>query len=219
MKNNEDGLQHNFNPNPAPPTPPAPKISKKLPEVPHLKKKDNERKGGAAVLVHSRSTEAISIGARKIAGASSNLVQSAGFLRSNKIAASLANLLGRNSLIGGLLASQMGGPLMLAGLLAWMGGMGIVILRLSALKFNQAQPQTNISPSLKMGASGLLIDSPMNRSLGYVAGANEGEMIWDKKHPNAPKTEKTIKQTKTQHKSHPYCLPWWLYEFTSPPTV
>jgi hypothetical protein len=124
----------------------------------------------------------------------SSLVSQPGFLGSGKIAASVANLFGGSSTaLGGLFAGKFGSAIVLGAMVAWGGVIAAAGLKISGKlgglsTASSARSVASYSPG-GLDGSGIVIDRPKNRSLGYLANANQGEIVWDKEHSMAPKAE------------------------------
>ncbi|MFH1726768.1 MAG: hypothetical protein ABII00_19335 [Elusimicrobiota bacterium] len=150
------------------------------PDIPELKKKEKERKG-AGVPWYAGSGAGVS-GAR-VGG---SVAARSGLFGTGKIATTLSNFFGPTSALGGLFASKLGPILVFGGLLGWGGLMALAGLKL--MGGGVAPAQVKVTAALPgVGSSGIIIDRARNKSLGLLTGANQGEIVWDKKHPQAPK--------------------------------
>jgi hypothetical protein len=163
-------------------------------EIPILKKKEKERRGaGVPGYVSSSGSGGGFSGAMGAGGVrvGSSLVAQPGFLGSGRIAAAVSRFMGgKTSTLGSLFASKAGAPIVLAGMLTWGGLMGAAALKVAGGKFaGTGSSSATSSAFLGTPGSGMIIDKPKDRSLGYLAQANEGEILWDKENPNAPKPE------------------------------
>lgn len=176
-----------------PPSHPVPNKPAAEPDIPVLKKKEKERRGAGAAGYAGTGGGSPGLGFNIGAGGArvgSSLVAQPGLLGSGKIAAMLANVFGGPStFVGGLFAGKLGAPLVLGGMLAWGGVMAAAGLKMMGIDLSGTR-STAESVAFAPGAvdgSGIVIDKPKDRSLGYVANANQGEVLWDKEHPMAPK--------------------------------
>ncbi|MFA6029180.1 MAG: hypothetical protein WC969_04925 [Elusimicrobiota bacterium] len=170
---------------PKAPVPEAPPPAE--PDIPVLKKKEEERKRGGALWSGSGASGGASgLGAAGVevgAGAAAR----AGFLGSRAVAAALSKLLGGpGTVLGGLFAAKYGSSIVLGGMMLW-----AALVSLAGLAMLGGGRGTVESPavSLSMGGSGIVIDSARDKALGMVARANEGEFAWDETKPTAPKVE------------------------------
>ncbi len=164
------------------------------PDIPVLKGKEKERKGAGVPGYAGSGSGGSGLGMSMGAGSArvgSSLVAQPGFFGSGRIAAALANFFGgRATFFGALFGSQAGPALVLGGLAAWTGVIGLAGLKLAGFSPRMSQGLSNADSSVflsSVGNSGIIIDKPKDRSLGYLASANKGEMVWDKEHPMAPK--------------------------------
>lgn len=153
-------------------------------DIPELRKKEEEKKGGGVPWTAGSGSGASGAGYGVLesgaARVGSGLSGKAGFLGSGKIAAAISNLLGGpGTTLGGLFASQLGSHIVLGGLAMW----GAVVVGAGFSLMNRGNRLEPIAPSLSMSgsmaSSGIVIDAPKNRSLNFVANANQGEIVWD----------------------------------------
>ncbi|HBL15504.1 MAG TPA: hypothetical protein DD417_01720 [Elusimicrobia bacterium] len=165
------------------------------PEIPELKKQEKERKGagvgwGAAAPggtglggLGSGAAElgaGLSVGTARV-GAS---VASRGLLA--RMAMAVSRFLGGpGTALGGFFAGKFGAPAV-AGLMSLWGalmvGAGVQVLGGGVVTLPDG---TRVSlPGL---SSSVVVDKARDSSLGYLAKANEGELVWNAQNPNAPK--------------------------------
>jgi hypothetical protein len=145
------------------------------PEVPELKKKEEERKGAGVAYCGMRlpsNLVAVGGGAARV-GANT---MPAGLL--GRAAAVLARLLGgQSSWLGAFLMTQAGRVALLAAAVLAAGALALAVIeRLGRLDRGEARPVA-LLPELR--PSGIVIDAPKDKSLGYLAAANTGELDWD----------------------------------------
>jgi len=166
------------------------------PDIPELKKKEKERKGGAGLGYSGASGGNPGIALNMGAGGArvgSSLISQPGFLGTGKIAALLSNAFGGPAtFLGGMFAGKLGAFVVLGGLVAWGGVMTAAGLKLSGIKLGFGTGSTETTQAYVPGAvsdAGIIIDKPKAGSLGYLANANQGEILWDKEHPMAPKDD------------------------------
>lgn len=158
------------------------------PEIPVLRPKEKERKGaGVPVFTGSGPGATIGVGVGGQAASVGGSLSS-GFLGSARIAMAVSRALGGpGSILGGLFASPLGAPLVLGAMLAW--GVLIGAAALSLVRQPSLDRDSSMSVALDSPASGLVIDQPKDRSLNYVANANQGELQWQEQDPLTPKDE------------------------------
>ncbi len=157
-------------------TPPPAKLTDV--EIPVLKEKEEEKKGaGAPWYSGSGSGAGGLVGGQGVARVGGSMV-SRGFLA--RLAAGISNALGGSgTFLGGLFASAAGQWLVAAGLAAW-GALMLAAAGKLMGGWGAAGTAAPGAPSLAgMSPSGIVIDAPKDRSLGYLAGANKGEILWD----------------------------------------
>lgn len=164
------------------------------PDIPVLKEKEKERKGAGIPGYAGSGSGGSGLGMSMGSGSArvgSSLVAQPGFLGSGRIAAALSNFFGgRATTLGALFASKAGPAFVLGGLAAWTGVIGLAGLKLAGFSPRMSQGVSNANTSAFLGAvgdSGIVIDAPKDRSLGYLADANQGEIVWNREHPMAPK--------------------------------
>lgn len=159
------------------------------PEIPVLKEKEEEKKGGGVPwYAGSGSGTPGLIGGQGIARVGGAMAARGSLL--GRMAAGMSNALGGpGTFLGGLFAGAMGKWLVLGGLMAWGGLMLGAAAKLSG-GWGAAGPGASGMPSLAgVGGSGIVIDAPKDRSLGYLSGANKGEILWDQGKPVAQAEE------------------------------
>lgn len=165
-----------------PPARPTP-----APEIPTLKEKEEEKKGaGVPWYAGSGSGAPGLVAGQGVARMGAGAALRGSFLA--RMAAGLSSALGGNaSFLGGLFASALGKWLVLGALMAW-GGLMLVAGGKLLGGWGAADAGLPGAPSLSaMGASGIVIDAPKDRSLGYLANANNGEILWDANKPAGAK--------------------------------
>ncbi|MBI3300409.1 MAG: hypothetical protein HYZ75_19765 [Elusimicrobia bacterium] len=171
------------------PEPPR-SLSTLPPEIPTLKEKEEEKKGAGVPWYAGSSGSAPGIiGGQGVArlGASASL--RGGFL--GRISAGLSNALGGPStFLGGMFAGAVGKWLVLGGMLAWGGLMLAAGGRLMGGWGARGLDTVGFPSMSGAGASGIVIDAPKDRSLGYLTSANNGEILWD---ANKPKETEPVK--------------------------
>jgi hypothetical protein len=166
---------------------PPPRSVTPAPEIPTLKEKKKEKKGaGVPWYAGSGAGGPGAMVGGGIARVGGGMSSGWGFLGSQKIAMTLANVFGKSTMLGGMFAGKMGGSLVLAGMLGWGGLLGLAGMKLGGVGLQPVQRSGGVSLS-GAGRSGIVIDAPKDRSLDYLAHANQGEIVWDKEHPMAPK--------------------------------
>lgn len=163
------------------------------PDIPELKKKEKEKRGMGVPGYAGTGSPAPSIGLNVGGGAvrvGSSLASQPGLLGSGHIAATISRVLGGpQTFLGGIFASSAGPALVLTGMLVGAGAVAAAALRLSGGFGSPAQGGGSFAlpgPS----TSGIVIDAPRDRSLGYVAQANQGEIFFNEEHPMAPEPKK-----------------------------
>ncbi len=168
-------------------TPPG-NAAKPAPDIPVLREKKKEKKGaGVPWYAGSGAGGPGGMVGGGIARVSGGMSGSWGFLGSQKIAMTMANFFGRSTMLGGMFAGKMGGALVLGGMFGWGGLLALAGMKAGGLGL---QPVSAGSGQLALsgaGRSGIVIDAPKDRSLDYLSHANNGEIIWDKENPMAPK--------------------------------
>lgn len=161
----------------------APLPEAPTPEIPVLKEKEEEKKGGGVPWYAGSGSGAPGlVGGQGIARVGGTMAARSGLL--SRMAGVMANALGGpGTFLGGLFAGTLGKWLVLGGLMAWGGLMLGAAAKLSG-GWGAAGVAAPGLPSLAgAGSSGIVIDSPKDRSLGYLAGANKGEILWDQGKP------------------------------------
>ncbi|MDE2293173.1 MAG: hypothetical protein KGL53_13915 [Elusimicrobia bacterium] len=150
------------------------------PEIPKLKEKEEERKGAGVPWYSgsgSATSELIGGGGEEVARVGSSLATRGSLL--GRMAAALSNALGGDAtFLGGLFASSAGRWLVLSGLVAWGGllvGAGAKLMG----GWGHANAAAQLPDLSGVGPSGIMIKNPADRSLNYVASANQGEIRWD----------------------------------------
>ena len=148
-------------------------------DIPKLKEEERERRGAGVPWYTGSgggpSGAMLGSGGVRV-GAS---MMQPGLLGSARIAAALSKFMGGSgTLVGGLFASKMGSLIVLGGMVAWGGLMAAAAVKLLG---GMGAPRTLSGPVALSGAgtSGIVIDAPKDRSLGYLANANEGELQWE----------------------------------------
>ncbi|MBI5595739.1 MAG: hypothetical protein HY928_06580 [Elusimicrobia bacterium] len=160
------------------------------PEIPVLKEKEDEKKGGGVPWYAGSGSGAPGlVGGQGIGRAGGALAARGGLF--TRMAGVLANAFGGpTTFLGGLFAGAMGKWLVLGGLLAWGGLLVGAASRLSG-GWGAAGAGIPGLPSLgSVSSAGIVIDAPKDRSLGYLSGANKGEILWDQGKPVQPETPK-----------------------------
>ncbi|TBR24918.1 hypothetical protein EPO15_03100 [bacterium] len=161
------------------------------PDIPVLKEKEEEKKGAGAPWYAGSGSGAPGLVAGQGAGrVGASLAMRSGML--SRLAASVSGAFGGpTTFLGGLFAGALGKFLVGAGLAAW----GALMLAAGARLMGGwgDAPTGAANPSMAgISGSGIVIDAPKDRSLGYLAGANKGEILWDQGKPvkaDAPKEE------------------------------
>lgn len=166
---------------------PPPHSLASTPEIPTLKEKKKEKKG-AGVPWYAGSGAGgpggmIGGGVARVGG---GMAGNWGLLGSQRIAMALANVFGRSTLLGGMFAGKMGASLVLGGMVGWGGLLAMAGMKLGGFGTQTAAGNGSLALS-GAGASGIVIDAPKDRSLDYLSHANQGEIVWDKENPMAPK--------------------------------
>ncbi|MFA5139422.1 MAG: hypothetical protein WC728_09335 [Elusimicrobiota bacterium] len=149
-------------------------------DIPELKEKEKEKKGAGAPWYSGSGAgpSGAVLGSGNVVRVGASMARP-GLLGSGRIAAALARLFGGPStLLGGLFSSQSGGPLVLLGML--LGGGLLAAAGLKLMGAFSLQQQSSLPMIAGMDSSNIVIDRPKDRSLGYLAAANEGEIAWDK---------------------------------------
>lgn len=186
MKETRRGRRFGKDPKAAVETPP----DRPIPEadIPVLKEKEEEKKGAGAPWYAGSGSGAPGLVAGQSVGRVGSSMAARGFL--GRAAAALSNAFGGpTTFLGGLFAGAAGRFIVAGGLAAW----GAVMLGAGARLMGGwgAPGLPSAGPSLAgVGGSGIVIDAPKDRSLGYLAGANKGEILWDQGKPvkaDAPK--------------------------------
>ena len=160
-------------------TPPERPVTE--PDIPVLKEKEEEKKGAGAPWYAGAGSGAPGIVAGQAAGrVGASLAMRSGLL--SRLAAAVSGAFGGpTTFLGGLFAGTFGRFLVAAGLAAW----GALMLGAGAKLMGWGDaPIQAATPSLAgIGGSGIVVDSPKDRSLGYLSGANQGEILWDAAKP------------------------------------
>lgn len=164
-----------------------------LPDIPELEKRGKEKKGGGIPWFHTAApaTSRISLGG----GAAAKAGLPFGPAR---IAAVLAKALGPEAGVGGFFASSAGtylvsGLMLGAGFLSVAGGIGLY------LKASGPAGDASFSfPKLDGPSSDIRVRKPRDRSLDYLATANQGEVLFDPEHPLAPKPKEPSEKPKEE---------------------
>lgn len=148
------------------------------PDIPVLKEKEEEKKGAGAPWYAGSGSGAPGL----VAGQSVGRVGASMAIRNSflgRMAATMSNAFGGpTTFLGGLFAGTMGKFLVGAGLAAW----GALMLGAGARLMGGwgNAPLQSTSPSMAgISGSGIVIDAPKDRSLGFLSGANQGEILWD----------------------------------------
>lgn len=162
------------------------------PDIPEIEgKKEDEKKRGAAWLSGAGPRGDLLLGGVR-AGASS--AARSGLLGSGRVAAALSDLFGGSgTFLGGLFASKAGASLVLGGMLAWGGVVLVAGFSLLGRMGGGQQGAKGSAFTLGMQGSGIIIDSPKNRSLNFLTKANQGELVWDKDNPQPQASQETAK--------------------------
>lgn len=179
MKDQRRGRRHGKDTKAALETPPERPVTE--PDIPVLKEKEEEKKGAGAPWYAGSGAGAPGIVAGQAAGrVGASLAMRSGML--SRLAAAMSGAFGGpTTFLGGLFAGTFGRFLVGAGLAAWaalMLGAGAKLMGWGDAPIQAA------TPSLAgIGGSGIIVDAPKDRSLGYLSGANQGEILWDAAKP------------------------------------
>ena len=150
-------------------------------EIPELQKKEKDKKGGGFSWETASPTGG---GALARAATGPGWTSPLGL---GRLAASIAQRLGAQSFLGTLLLSKAGGWLLLGSIVG--GGIGLGVAAGLSLRPPAPRMAASGSPNLEGPSSTIVLNGPKDKSLGYVARANQGEIVFEDKNPMAPKAE------------------------------
>ena len=166
---------------------PPPHTLASAPEIPTLREKKKEKKGaGVPWYAGSGAGGPGAMMGGGLARVGGGMAGNWGLLGSQRIAMALANVFGRSTLLGGMFAGKLGASLVLGGMMAWGGLLAMAGMKLGGVGLQPTVRDGSLALS-GAGGSGIVIDAPKDRSLDYLSHANQGEIVWDKENPNAPK--------------------------------